>query len=329
MPTILGHNVGSIGYGLQWHTLGHKIPSQEQAFEAMRVAADMGCLVWDGGEFYGKPDYNSLVLLNRFFTQYPHYAGKIVLNIKGASQPNFMPNGSPEFVRSSVSNCLAQLEGKAKIAMFECARRDMEIPLETTLNTLKSLVDEGQIGSVALSEVNANTIREAAKIVKISAVEIELSIWCTDPLSNGITSTCAELGIPVLAYCPLGRGMLTGDIQSVNDMAETDLRRIFPRFHQENFESNLKLVNEIQALASKKGCTTAQMALGWLLTISKREDMPVIIPIPGATSVDHVRENAQVVELTEDEMDAVESIIVRYPVAGERYHPMGMKLTNM
>ena len=199
MPQILGHNVGSIGYGLQWHTLGHILPSEEQAFDAMRAAVELGCLLWDGGEFYGKPEYNSLVLLNRFFSKFPQYAGKVVLNIKGASEPTMMPNGSPDFVRKSVSNCLAQLGGKAKIAMFECARRDKRVPLETTLSTLKELVEEGKIGSVALSEVNAATIRQAAEVVKISAVEVELSLWCTDPLSNGIAKTCAELDIPILA----------------------------------------------------------------------------------------------------------------------------------
>ncbi|KAL9039402.1 MAG: hypothetical protein Q9214_004892, partial [Letrouitia sp. 1 TL-2023] len=199
MPNILGRNLGNIGYGLQWHTLSHKLSSEEQNFEAMCTAADLGCLVWDGGEFYGKPEYNSLVLLNRFFAKYPQYADKVVLNIKGASEINFMPNGSPDFVRKSVSNCLTQLDGRAKIAMFECARRDVNVPVETTLATLKELVDEGKIESVALSEVNANMIREAARFVKIAAVEVELSLWCTDPLKNGIASTCRGLNIPVLA----------------------------------------------------------------------------------------------------------------------------------
>ena len=199
MPNILGYDIGDIGYGLHGHTYGHPIPSEEQAFESMRAAADLGCLLWNGGEFYGKPDYNSLVLLNRFFDKYPQYADKIVLNIKGALEPNFVPNGSPDFIRKSVSNCLVQLGNRGKIAMFECSRRDVKVPLETTLTALKELVDEGTIGSVALSEVNAATIREAARLVNISAVEVELSLWCTDPLTNGITSTCKELGIPILA----------------------------------------------------------------------------------------------------------------------------------
>jgi pyridoxine 4-dehydrogenase len=201
MPTILGREVGPIGYGLMSLTLGApaSLPSEEQAFGALRAAADLGCLVWNGGEFYGTPSYNSLVLLNRFFAKHPEYADKVVINIKGSMKPNWTPDGTPENIRQSVENCVNALGPKAKIHMFECARRDMKVPLEAQITTLKTLAEEGRIESVALSEVNANTIREAAKIVKISAVEVELSIWNTGPLKNGIAQACAELDIPILA----------------------------------------------------------------------------------------------------------------------------------
>lgn len=201
MPNILGHEVGPIGYGLMSLTLGApaNLPSEEQAFEALRTAADLGCLVWNGGEFYGPPSSNSLVLLNRFFTKYPEYADKVVLNIKGSMRPNWIPDCTPEFIQQSVYNCVGQLDGKIRIHMYECARRDTKVPLETQIDTLKKLVEEGKIDSIALSEVNANTIREAAKLVEISAVEIELSIWNTAPLDNGILEACADLDIPILA----------------------------------------------------------------------------------------------------------------------------------
>lgn len=201
MPTILNRKVGPIGYGLASLTFGPPTnhPTEEQAFAALRAAADTGCLVWDGAEFYGTPDYNSLVLLRRFFEKYPEYADKVLLNIKGAMRPNWVPDASPDYIKQSVESCVKQLDGKANIHMFECARRDVKVPLETQLNTLKELVDEEKIGSVALSEVNANTIREAAKIVDISAVEVELSIWNTGPLTNGIVRACAELDIPIIA----------------------------------------------------------------------------------------------------------------------------------
>ena len=165
----------------------------------MRAALSIDCNLWDGGEFYGSADVNSLTLLKKYFTKYPEDAHKVVLNIKGALRPGLLPDGSPCFVRQSVERCVDQLGGTAKIDMFECGRRDPNTPLEVTLATLEELVQEGKIAGVALSEVNADTIRAAAKITKIVAVEIEISLFCTDALTNGITKACAELNIPIIA----------------------------------------------------------------------------------------------------------------------------------
>ena len=166
----------------------------------MRAALSSNCNLWDGGEFYGpSPDLNSLTLLRDYYTKYPEDADKVVLNIKGALRPGFIPDGSPKFVRQGVERCINMLGGNGKIDMFECGRRDPNVPLETTLATLEELVKEGKIGGVALSEVNADTIRTAAKITKIVAVEIEISLFCTEPLFNGITEACADLNIPIIA----------------------------------------------------------------------------------------------------------------------------------
>ena len=165
----------------------------------MRAAISTNCNFWNGGEFYGPPDASSLTLLNEYFAKYPEDADKVVLNVKGCLRPGMIPDGSPEFVRQSVEHCIDMLGEKGKIDMFECARRDPNVPLKTTLATLEELVKEGKIGGVALSEVNANTIREAAKITKIVAVEVEISLFCTEPLSNGIAQSCAELDIPIIA----------------------------------------------------------------------------------------------------------------------------------
>ena len=148
---------------------------------------------------YGPPENNSLVLLRKYFDKYPEDVDKVVLNIKGGMRPGLKMDGSPEFLRESISKSLEILGPKAKIDMYECARRDPNIPLEQTLTGLADLVKEGKIGGVALCEVNANTIREAAKITKIAAVEVEFSLWSTDPLTNGITAACAELDIPIIA----------------------------------------------------------------------------------------------------------------------------------
>ena len=165
----------------------------------MRAAIQAGSNCWNGGDFYGPPGNNSLTLLRKYYDRYPEDADKVVLNIKGGLGPGMKPNGSPEFLRESISKSLTALGPRGKIDMFECARRDLETPLEQTLAALADLVKEGKIGGVALSEVNANTIRQAAKITKIVAVEVELSLWCTDPLTNGIAAACAEFDIPIIA----------------------------------------------------------------------------------------------------------------------------------
>lgn len=328
---ILGRKVGSVGYGLRGLTWRPTVPPEEQSFAAMRAALSANCNLWDGGEFYGlSPDANSLTLLKKYYTEYPEDADKVVLNIKGALQPGLIPNGSPEFVRHSVERCVEMLGGKGKIDMFECGRRDPNTPLETTLATLEELVKEGKIGGVALCEVNADTIRAAAKITKIVAVEVEISLFSTEPLSNGIAKACADLNIPIIAYCPTGRGMLSGQIKSFDDIPEKDIRRILPRFQPPNFENNMKLVKKLETLAEKKKCTSAQLALAWVLSLSKKKGMPTIIPIPGATTVDRVIENGKAsdVELKEEEMVEIEQIVATCEVAGDRYHPAGMKSIN-
>ena len=199
MVKVWNQEISSIGYGLASLTVGANAPSEEQAFHCLRTAADLGCLVWNAGEFYGTPTHNSLTLLNRFYAKYPEYADKVILSVKGAARPDFTVNGDPEFVKKSVENCLTLLGGKSKISMYETARIDVNMPLEIQLNTLKELRDQGKFDGIALTEVSAETIRKAAKLVDIVAVEIELSLWCTDPLHNSILTTCAELNIPVIS----------------------------------------------------------------------------------------------------------------------------------
>ncbi|MCJ1404659.1 hypothetical protein MMC11_007885 [Xylographa trunciseda] len=297
---VLGANAGL--------TARSTIPSEEQAFAAMRAALAAGCNFWNGGEFYGAPNYNSLTLLKKYFDKYPEDVDKVVLNVKGATRvllelgaklPTFEIDGSADFVRESVAHCLEMLGGRGRIDMFECARRDPKVSLEQTLGTLAALVDEGKIGGVALSEVSAKTIREAAEITKIVAV-----------------------------YSPLGRGMLTGQIKSLDDIPDKDFRRLFPRFQPENFETNLKLVKKVEQISEKKNCTSAQLALGWLRGLSKRDGMPEIIPIPGATTVARVEENSVEIELSEEEMMGIDSVLASCEVAGDRYHAEGMELLN-
>jgi pyridoxine 4-dehydrogenase len=156
----------------------------------------------NGGEFYGPPDNNSLTLLNKYYEKYPEDQAKIVLNVKGCVDvAKHRPDGSPAGVKTSVENSVRLIGGKGRIDQFEPARKDPEVDIETTLAALQEQVEAGNIGGITLSEVSAATIRRAAMVAKIEGVEVELSLWSTDPLENGVAQACAELDIPLIAYC--------------------------------------------------------------------------------------------------------------------------------
>ncbi|KAJ5243133.1 uncharacterized protein N7469_001460 [Penicillium citrinum] len=321
MPTLVGQEVGPTGYGTMRMTWVAEPPRQEACFETLNKTLELGANFWNGGELYGTPDYNSLHLLNKYFTQYPENAQKVVLSIKGGLKVGqLVPDGSEENIRRSVDNCLRLLDGKKKIDIFECARQDPKFPVEHTVGVLAQYVKEGKIGGIGLSEVDAETIRRAHKVHPIAAVEVEMSLWSTDILENGIAQTCAELNIPVIAYSPLGRGVMTGAVTSLADIPEGDIRRHMSRFQEENFQQNLKLINEVKSLAERKGVAPSQIALGWIRSLSNKPDMPTIIPIPGGTTVDKVVQNMVGVKLLSDEeLAEIDTLLKEHTVAGPRY----------
>ncbi|KAK6085726.1 pyridoxal reductase [Seiridium cupressi] len=321
MPQLVGREVGAIGFGLMGLTWRAKPCPQEQAFEAMRAALKNGCNFWNGGEFYGPPEYNSLVLLERYFEKYPEDADKVVLSIKGGMNPKTHgADGSPENTRRTINDSSAQLKGRKVIDLFEFARRDQNVPMETTFDTMnKEFVQTGKIGGVSLSEVRAETIHEAVKHIKVQAVEVELSLFSTEVLDNGVAAACAQYGIPLVAYSPIGRGLLTGQIKKYEDIPEDSMLRTFPRFQPGNFEINMQLVKQVEDLAAKKGCTTTQLAVGWTIALSRRPGMPTIIPIPGATTAARVEENSKLVDLTDEEMAQIDATLAKFTTAGERY----------
>ncbi|KAK1597880.1 aldo/keto reductase [Colletotrichum navitas] len=320
MPHLNGQEVGQIGYGLMGLTWRPQPCSEEQAFEAMRAALKNGCNFWNGGEFYGTPEYNSSVLLERYFAKYPEDADKVVLSMKGGLRPDLHPDGSPEGIRRSLDNIIGQLKGRKKVDIFECARRDKNTPLEVTFGVIqKEYIDTGKVGGICLSEVSAATIHEAVKHAKIVGVEVELSLFSTDILDNGVATACAQYGIPIIAYSPVGRGMLTGQIKTLGDIPQGDIRRHMPRFQPDTFGINIKLAEQVEELARKKGVTPAQLAIGWTIALSRRLGMPEIIPIPGATTAERVNENANLVELTDEEMSEIDVTLAKFEVVGGRY----------
>lgn len=287
----------------------------------MKTAVDSGATFWNAAEMYGPPEYNSMVLLNKYFTKYPEDAEKVTLVVKGGVDVQTLaPQCSPEKIRESADNILKQLGGKKKVDVFGINRRDPNVPLEVTLGVLqKEYVETGKIGGISLSECNAQTIREASKHVKIAAVEVEVSMFTQDNLTNGVAQACAELDIPIAAYSPMGRGILTGSIKSAKDAEYLGFVGSFPRFQDDAMAHNLKLVDQVHEIARKKGCSSAQLALAWVRSISKRPNMPTIIPIPGATKPSRVQENSKPVELSDADLKELEAALEGFTIAGTRY----------
>lgn len=285
----------------------------------MKTALDNGANYWNGGTFYGPPEKNSLALINAYFTKYPEDTEKVVVNIKGGI--NFAvrkPDNTEENLRKTIDECLRQLDGKHKLDIFECGRVDPNVPIEDEMRTLAALVQEGKIDAIALSEVNANTIRRAHAIHPIVSVEVEASLWSTHIFSNGVASTCAELGIPILAYSPLGRGMLAGKFKSAKDLENSMLSRL-PRLQPGAFEKNFALVEAISRIAERKSCTLAQVCISWLSALSGKNGNPVIIPLTGSSNKKRIIENMAIIELTTEDMDEIQSILGSFKVTGQRY----------
>jgi pyridoxine 4-dehydrogenase len=175
----------------------------------MKAAVENGQTLWNGGEFYGTPEYNSMTIIKAYFEKYPEDADKVVLLMKGGVNTKILkPDGSPEGIRRSLDNILAQLGGVKKIDGFCCARRDPEYPLSVTFGVIqKEYIDTGKVGAIYLSECGVHTIQEATKVADIAAAEVELSMFTPDILRNGIAAALKERNIPIIAYSPLGRGV--------------------------------------------------------------------------------------------------------------------------
>jgi aryl-alcohol dehydrogenase-like predicted oxidoreductase len=232
-------------------------------------------------------------------------------------------SGKPEYVRSACEGSLRRL-GVDVIDLYYLHRVDPETPIEDTVGAMGRLVEEGKVRGIGLSEVNVDTLRRAHVIYPISALQTEYSLWTRDP-EKGILQACAEMGIAFVAYSPLGRGFLTGNIKSMNDLAPDDWRRTSPRFQGENFNRNLQLVDQVKALAHEKGCTPAQLALAWVMAQGEH-----IFPIPGTKRVATLEENAGAlnVKLSQVDMDRIGSLFPPGSAAGDRYNDVGMRSVN-
>jgi len=314
--------VGQIALGLMMLTWTRDPVPKEQAFEAIKTAIDSlprGVKMFlNSGEFYANDlGPGNLELLADFFASYPGYADKVFLSVKGGAQDHSLnADSSPENLRRSVDAINAALAGHKKLDLFEPARLDPKYTVEEIVETLAGLVKEGKFDYIGLSEVSAATVRKAHAVHPIAAVEIEVSPWSYEEETKKVIAATGELGIALVAYSPLGRGFLTGQIKSRADIPEGDIRHMFERFSDENIANNLKMVEALKAKADEKGITVAQLCLAWIGALG-----PHLIPIPGSSKKSRVLENlaAGMVDLSSDDLAAINDIVEKYEVAGHRY----------
>jgi aryl-alcohol dehydrogenase-like predicted oxidoreductase len=211
------------------------------------------------------------------------------------------------------------------IDLYYQHRVDLNVPIEETIGAMAELVRAGKVRYLGMSEAAPATLRRAAAVHPIAALQSEYSLWTRDVENNGVLDTCRELGIGFVPFSPLGRGFLTGRFKDPSDLPEGDVRRTYPRFQPENFTRNVALVHKIEDIAAQKGCTPAQLALAWLL--AKGND---IVPIPGSKRRSRVEENAGAAEvrLTPEDVATLEQLAPPGVAVGERYPPRSMSTVH-
>ncbi len=315
--------VSALGLGCMGMSEFYGPRDDEQALQVLEQAIGLGVDFLDSADMYG-PHHNE-ELIGRFLaTHQPKVkiATKFGIVRKPGEYRRSIDN-SPQYARQCCEASLRRL-GIEQIDLYYVHRIDPGHPIEDTMAGLTQLVQEGKIARIGLCEVSAATLRRAHAVHPVAAVQTEYSLWTRD-VEAEVLPTCRELGIGLVAYSPLGRGFLTGRFQNDAVFEEGDFRTSLPRFQPENIATNRSLVDVIAALAQRKACTTAQIALAWLL--AQGDD---IVPIPGTRRIAHLQDNlgALSVRLAPDELAELDRAVVALPVAGERYTEEGMKRVN-
>ena len=319
-----GPEVSAIGLGCMGMSEFYGAGDETESIATIHHALDRGVTFLDTADMYGVGRNEELVGRAIRDRRDQVFLATKFGNVRGSEGEFLGVKGDPAYVRLACEASLRRL-GVEVIDLYYQHRVDPNVPIEDTVGAMVRLKEEGKIRFLGLSEAAPATIRRANAAHPITAVQTELSLWSRDAEAD-VIPTVRELGIGYVAYSPLGRGFLTGQITSPEDFPEDDFRRFHPRFTGANFERNIQLVREVEGLAKDKGCTTAQLALAWVL--AQGGD---IVPIPGTKHVRYLDQNigALDVTLSKDELDRLDAILPPGAAAGERYHERGMATVNL
>jgi aryl-alcohol dehydrogenase-like predicted oxidoreductase len=319
-----GPEVSAIGLGCMGMSEFYGSGSEQESIATIHHALDRGVTFLDTADMYGVGKNEELVGRAIRDRREEVFLATKFGNVRGPAGEFLGVKGDPDYVRSACEASLKRL-GVEMIDLYYQHRVDPKVPIEDTVGAMARLKEEGKIRFLGLSEAAPATIRKAHSTHPITAVQTELSLWSRDAEAEVLPAVRA-LGIGYVAYSPLGRGFLTGQIKSPDDFPDDDFRKFHPRFQGENFAKNIALVREVEVMAQEKGCTTAQLALAWVL--AKGED---VVPIPGTKHRKYLDENiaALDVKLTAEDLKRLDEILPPGAAAGQRYHDRGMETVNL
>lgn len=317
--------VSALGLGCMGMSGVYGAADEQAATDTIHQAIDLGVTFLDTADAYGK-GHNEILIGKAIADRRQRVVIATKFGLSDVSQGGYtVPvNGRPEYVRSACEASLRRL-GVETIDLYYQHRVDPHTPIEETIGAMAELVTEGKVRFLGLSEASAATIRRAHAVHPIAALQSEYSLWSRD-VEAEILPTCRELQIGFVPWSPLGRGFLTGQVKTFDDLDANDWRRVSPRFQGDNFGRNLDLVAQVQEMADAKNCTPAQLAIAWLL--QQGDDL---VPIPGTKRVSYLLDNlgALDVKLTIAELDRIDTILPKGAASGDRYPASMMQMVNL